>query len=160
MGATEEFTRAMSSSYTNLLYHIVFSTKDRQPWITDEIQTRLHEYMGGGIRSEGGTALAISGVADHVHILAKLRQDKSVSAIIGAIKANSCRWVHQEFSDKKQFRWQTGYGAFTVSLSKVEVVRRYIANQFARHQKETFQKEFMALLNAHQMEYDERFLWN
>src|SRR4051812_7296228 len=79
----------MSSSYCNLLYHIVFSTKGREPWLTTAVRARVHEYLGGAIRSENGIALIINGTPDHVHILAKLRQDKAVSKLIGKIKANS-----------------------------------------------------------------------
>jgi len=96
----------MPHSYTQLLYHIVYATKSRHPWLAEPIRSRLHAYLGGAIRDEGGTALAIGGVADHVHILARLRQDKAVSAVIGAIKANSSGWIHREFADLAAFEWQ------------------------------------------------------
>ncbi len=79
----------MGHSYTNLLYHVVFSTKERHPWLDPEISTRLYDYLGGAIRSEGGTSMSINGCADHIHILAKLRQNKAVSDVLRAIKANS-----------------------------------------------------------------------
>src|SRR4051794_16061947 len=105
----------MSKSYTNLLYHIVFSTKDRRPVITADIKPRLYEYIGGTIRSLGGILLAINGVADHVHILAKLRPDKAVSDVMRDLKANSSGWLHDVFPDLDELSWQRGYGAFTVS---------------------------------------------
>src|SRR5438105_9084387 len=113
----------MSHSYTQLIYHIVFSTKERRPWIDAAIGPRLHEYLGGGIRGEGGTAIIVNGVADHVHILAKLRQDKAISEVLRTIKANSSGWVHETFPNCRAFAWQSGYGAFTVSQSQVEKVR-------------------------------------
>jgi REP element-mobilizing transposase RayT len=110
----------MGHSYTNLLYHIVFSTKERQAWLDPEISARLYDYLGGAIRSEGGTNLSINGCADHVHVLAKLRQNKAVSDVLRAIKANSSGWIHRTFRDSRDFAWQSGYGAFTVSQSQVE----------------------------------------
>lgn len=101
----------MGHSYTNLLYHIVFSTKERQPWLVPEISTRLHEYLAGAIRSEGGTSLGINGCADHIHILARMRQDKTVSEVLRAIKANSSGWIHRTFPGARDFVWQSGYGA-------------------------------------------------
>ncbi len=149
----------MPHSYTQLLYHIVYSTKNRHAWLTQPIRDRLYPYLGGGIRDEGGTALAIGGVADHVHILARLRQDKAISAVIGAIKANSSGWIHREFADLAEFAWQDGYAAFTVSKSQVERLRRYIARQEEHHRKRSFQEELLALLDAHEIEYDPRYLW-
>src|SRR5262249_38955879 len=95
--ATSPRSRAMSRSYTNLLYHLVFSTKERQPTLDAAVRPRLWEYLGGAIRGEGGIALLVNGMADHVHILAKLRQDKAVSDVLRAIKANSSGWIHDTF---------------------------------------------------------------
>ena len=150
----------MAHSYTNLLYHMVFSTKNREAWLSEEINPRLYEYLGGAIRSEGGIILAVNGWFDHIHILAKLRQDKAVADVIRDIKANSSGWIHREFRQRRSFAWQRGYGAFTVSQSQVDSVRRYIANQKVHHQKVSFQEEFIALLKAHGIEYDERYIWD
>src|SRR4030095_1035822 len=150
----------MAHSYTNLLYHIVFSTKGRQTWLSETMSPRLYQYLGGAIRSEGGIALAINGWLDHLHILAKLRQDKRVSDVIRDLKANSSGWIHREFVGLRAFAWQRGYGAFTVSQSQVEGVKRYIANQKVHHQTVSFQEEFVALLKAHGIEYDERYIWD
>ena len=150
----------MSKSYCNLLYHIVFSTKDREPWLRPEMGPRVHQYLGGAIRDEGGIALAVNGTADHVHILAKLRQDKAVSDVLRAIKANSSGWIHDTFRDRIAFHWQSGYGAFTVSQSQVERVRGYVLNQEEHHRIVSYQEEFVALLKAHGLEFDERYLWD
>jgi putative transposase len=149
----------MPQSYTCLLYHLVFSTKDREPWLQTELRPRLWEYLSGAIRSEGGFCLLANGVADHVHLLGRLRQDKAVSEVLRSIKANSSGWIHDAFPKLRGFHWQDGYGAFTVSQSQTETVRRYIANQEAHHRKLTFQEEFLTLLKAHEIEYDERYLW-
>jgi len=149
----------MPQSYTQLLYHIVFSTKERNPWLAEPLRSRLYAYLGGAIRDEGGTALAIGGVEDHIHILARLRQDKAVSAVIGAIKANSSGWIHREFPDLSAFAWQQGYAVFTVSKSQARHVKVYIAGQEEHHRKKSYQEELREFLQAHEIEFDERYLW-
>jgi REP element-mobilizing transposase RayT len=150
----------MSHSYTQLLYHIVFSTKERRPWIEPELASRLHPYLGGAIRDEGGVALVINGVADHVHILGRLRQDRAVSDVLRAIKANSSGWAHREFPALSTFAWQEGFAAFTVSQSQSMRVKAYIANQEEHHRRRSFQNEFIALLKAHGIEFDERYVFD
>ncbi|MEQ1606363.1 MAG: IS200/IS605 family transposase [Pyrinomonadaceae bacterium] len=144
--------------YTNLIYHIVFSTKDRKPLITTDVKPRLYEYIGGTIRGLGGLSLAIGGMEDHGHILAKLRPDKALSDVLRDLKANSSGWMHDIFTEMKDFSWQRGYGAFTVSASQVDRVRQYIANQEVHHRKQDFREEFIALLRKNGVEFDERYL--
>jgi len=96
-----------------LLYHLVFSTKDREPWLQAELRPRLGEYLSGAIRREGGFCLLANGVSDHVHLLARLRRDKAVSEVLRSIKANSSGWIHDAFPKLRAFHWQDGYGAFT-----------------------------------------------
>jgi putative transposase len=148
----------MAQSFTNLIYHIVFSTKDRQPLITDIYQSRLYDYIGGTIRELGGISLAINGTEDHVHLLAKLRPDKALSDVLRDLKANASGWMHDVFPDLKDFSWQRGYGAFTVSQSNVDKVQDYIARQKEHHQKKSFRDEFKEFLQANSIEYDERDL--
>jgi putative transposase len=148
----------MSSSYCNLLYHIVFSTKRREPWLTPEIRARTHQYLGGAIRDEEGITMIINGTADHVHILAKLRQDKAISKLIGELKANSSGWISRTFEGAAGFAWQEGYGAFTVSESMAPKVRRYIERQEEHHRSVSFLEEFKVLLKAHGLPFDERYL--
>ena len=112
------------------------------------------------MRSEGGVSLGINGCADHIHILARLRQDKAVSEVIRGIKANSSGWIHREFPKLRGFGWQKGYGAFSVSQSQVKKVQRYIASQQVHHQRVSFKEEFVALLIANEIEYDEKYLWD
>ncbi len=148
----------MPQSYSNLIYHIVFSTKNREPLIVDAVKSRLYDYVGGTIRKQGGIALAINGMADHVHLLAKLRPDKAVSDVLRDLKANASGWMHEVFPELKDFSWQNGYGAFTVSPSQIEKVRAYIANQELHHAKRSFREEFVALLKANEVEFDEKYL--
>ena len=149
----------MAQSYTNLIYHIVFSTKNRQPLITNDVKSGLYDYIGGTIRKQGGIALAINGMNDHVHVLAKLRADKAVSAVLRDLKANSSGWMHDVFPIMKDFSWQNGYGALTVSASQIEKVSDYIANQEKHHQKNSFRDEFIKLLRANDIEFDEKYLF-
>jgi REP element-mobilizing transposase RayT len=150
----------MSHSYTNLLYHIVFTTKERHPWLDAAVGPRVFAYLGGLVRKEDGIALLVNGMPDHVHLLAKLRQDKAVSDVVRAIKANSSGWVHRTYPGCAGFAWQTGYGAFSVSQSQVGKVRTYIANQEEHHRQRTVQQEFRALLRAHGIPYKEEDLWD
>jgi len=148
----------MSDSYTNLLYHLVFSTKDRRPLITAERELRLYDYIGGSIRGMGGISLELNGAEDHVHILAKLRPDRALSDVLRDLKANATGWMHEVFPTLKQFSWQRGYGAFTVSHSNLDEVRQYIARQKEHHRKTSFREEFIGFLKANGIRYDERFI--
>ena len=148
----------MPESYTNLLYHLVFSTKDRRPLITPDYEVRLYGYIGGTVRKLGGISLALNGTADHVHLLAKLRPDRAVSDVLRELKASATGWMHDVFPSLKSFSWQRGYGAFTVSHSQVESVRKYIEAQKQHHQKISFRTEFIEFLKVNGIEYDERFI--
>jgi REP element-mobilizing transposase RayT len=150
----------MPGTYTKLLYHVVFSTKHRARLITVELQPRLHEYLGGIVRGEKGMAIRIGGTADHVHLLIRWRTDESLATLMRNVKSHSSLWVHQTFPQMQEFRWQEGYGAFTVSQSQAEAVDRYIQNQVQHHRERSFEEEFIELLKVHGIEYDERYLWN
>ena len=149
----------MPRSYTNLIYHIVFSTKDRRPLITPERAPRLYEYIGGAIRAQGGIPLGINGMDDHAHVLTKLRPDKDLSSVLRNLKANSTGWMHAVFPDAKDFSWQNGYGAFTVSPTQVAIVRDYISRQAEHHAKHSFRDEFVTMLRKNDVGFDEKYLW-
>lgn len=151
--------RAMASTFTNLLYHVVFSTKNRTPSIRAELREPLYEYMGGILRGEGGILLEIGGVSDHVHLLARMKTDVAVARIIQLVKGRSSKWVNAEKRLDHRFEWQEGYGAFSVSASHVERVRRYIRDQERHHRRTTFRDELIALLDRHGITYDERSSW-
>jgi len=150
----------MPQSYVNLLYHIIFSTKNHEPLITETHQPRLYEYIGGIVRKQGGIALAINGMEDHVHLFAKLRQDKALSDMIRDFKAHSSGWLHKVFPELKDFTWQNGYGAFTVSASQAGSIRKYVEQQKLKHRERTFKDEFISFLRANEIEFDERYLWH
>jgi putative transposase len=148
----------MSDSYTNLLYHIVFSTKDRQPLITPAYETQLYDYIGGIVRSVGGISLALNGTEDHIHLLAKLPPDRALSDVLRDLKANATGWMHDVFPSLQDFSWQRGYGAFTVSQSNVAEVQTYIARQKQHHRKTSFREEFIQFLQANGIEHNQRFI--
>jgi putative transposase len=147
----------MPSSHISSNFHLVFSTKERLPLITIEWRERLHAYLGGIVKGMDGMPLAIGGVADHVHLLVSLKSKHRLDYFLRDLKADSSTWVHAEFRQK--FEWQKGYGAFSVSPTSIEGVKRYIANQEEHHRRKSFQVEYVELLNAGGIEFDEEYLW-
>ena len=150
----------MSSTLTNLLFHIVFSTKKRAPLITSSVRGDLYRYMGGITRGEGGHLLEVGGIPDHVHLLVRFSPSVSVSEMLKRIKCKSSGWINRSRGLDVRFSWQAGYGGFSVSRSQVESVRRYIRNQEAHHRKSSFKQELVELLEKHGVEYDERYLFD
>src|SRR3954470_5655106 len=150
----------MAGTYTNLLYHLVFSTKGRFPLITRELQPELYAYVGGIVRGEGGVLVEIGGMPDHVHLLVKFKPTVAVAEMLRLVKGSSSKWVNEEKYKVRKFGWQDGYGAFSVSESQVDAVREYIRTQEAHHRGLSYQDEFRALLDRHGVDYDERYLWD
>ncbi len=150
----------MPQSLTNLLYHIIFSTKNREPLIHADLRPRLHDYLGGILLESGCKPVITNGVEDHVHVLAYLAAPMSMSDAVRILKSNSSRWVHQTFPADRSFAWQAGYAAFTVSRSVLEDVRRYVANQVDHHKTVTFQDEYRAFLKKHEITFDEKYVWD
>ena len=149
----------MAGTYTQLFYHIVFSTKNRRPFISAEIETDLHKYVTGIFRNLDAACVEINGMPDHLHILALLPPKIAVSDALRDVKANSSRWIHDNRRDLADFAWQDGFAAFTVSKSQVESVRQYIREQKSHHRTSDFKSELVAMLEKHGVEYDERYLW-
>ena len=140
-------------SFTQLTYHVVFATKYRRPLITDAIQERLYEYIGGTIRAKKGHLIEIGCVKDHVHILARLSPALAVADVVRDIKANSSKWMNEQPATPQTFEWQKGYGAFTVSYSQIPVVEEYIRNQLEHHRTRSFQEEYIEFLKRHGIEF-------
>ena len=150
----------MSRTFTHLFTHIVFSTKNRARLIVPDLKPELHAYLGGLTREIKGTAVAINGMEDHVHLLVSLPPTISVSDALGFIKTNSSKWVHQKWPRRSSFAWQLGYGAFGVSKSNIPEVEDYIRRQEKHHRKLTYKEEFLAFLRKHGIDYDERYVWD
>lgn len=149
----------MASTLTNLIYHVVFSTKNRSPLIGEDVQGELYKYIGGIVQNEQEVLLGIGGIEDHLHLILKVRAGINLSDIVRVIKANSSKWLNECKDYCGEFSWQNGYGAFTVSASQVERVRNYVRNQKEHHRKNSFQDEFLAFLKQNQVEYNPAYIW-
>jgi REP element-mobilizing transposase RayT len=148
----------MPQSYVGLYYHLIFSTRNRLPQITEDIEQRLYDYIGGIIKDHDGHLLAAGGMPDHIHLLTTISKEQAISDALRVIKSNSSGWVHRTFRGK-EFAWQRGFGAFSVSASNLGRVKRYIANQKEHHRTMTFQEEFLKFLHEYKVPYDERYIW-
>jgi REP element-mobilizing transposase RayT len=149
----------MPGTYSQILLHVVFSTKNRESWIMENVAERLYPYIGGIVRAEKGALYAIGGVGDHVHLYLRWRPDESVSNLMRTVKARSSKWVHDNFPSLRDFAWQEGYSAFSVSKSQEEAVKQYIAGQAEHHKVEDFKSELLRLLRAHGVEFDEGYVF-
>jgi len=150
----------MANTYTCLRYHIVFSTKNRERWISQDLEQRLWAYLGGIARENRMIPIEIGGIEDHVHLLLGCPPTLAPSKIAQLIKGGSSAWIHTTFPTLKAFAWQDGYGAFTVSQSSVPDVIQYIQSQRDHHHRHTFQEEYLAFLKKHQISYEEKYLWD
>ena len=149
----------MANTYTSLHYHIVFSTKDRERWITVDIEMQVWGYLAGVASQHGMMALKIGGLEDHLHLVLALPPTFTVSKAVQLLKGASSRWIHLTFPELEAFRWQDGYGAFTVNTSSLPTTISYLARQRERHESRTYQEELRALLKLHDIAFDERYLW-
>jgi REP element-mobilizing transposase RayT len=150
----------MPQSFGALYFHVIFSTKNRLPLINTEIQPRLHEYIGGILSHRKCTLLSADGVADHIHLLVSLSRESCIADTVRDVKSLSSGWIHDTFARSHDFAWQAGYAAFSVSHSNLDVVRAYLATQAEHHRGKTFQEEYLEFLKRHDMEYDERYIWD
>jgi putative transposase len=148
----------MANTYTALNYHIVFSTKNREPWLTESIRERVWPYLGGIARENGMKALEVGGVADHIHILLSVPASIALSKAVQLIKGGSSHWIKDTCPNMTAFAWQDGYGAFTVSESQIDAIRDYIQRQPEHHRTKTFVEEYRAFLERHHIDFDERYL--
>jgi REP element-mobilizing transposase RayT len=150
----------MPGTYSQLLLHIVTSTKGRESWISAGVAERLYPYIGGIVRAEKGSLYAIGGVEDHVHMYLRWRPDGAVSDLMRTVKSRSSKWVHETFPHLAQFARQEGYSVFSVSKSEEEALKTYIAGQAEHHRKENFNSELLRILRAHGVEFDPRYVFD
>jgi REP element-mobilizing transposase RayT len=150
----------MANTYHSLYVHVVFSTKRREHWLGEDIRNRVWAYIGGIARDNGMAALAVGGMADHVHVLLKLPPTQNISRAVQLIKGGSSKWIHETFPSLRKFRWQDGYGAFTVCRGHVDAVVQYIKNQKEHHRAKTFQEEYLRFLSEYRVSYDQRYVWD
>ncbi len=150
----------MANTFTSLHYHIVFSTKNREPWIKRSIEERLWAYVGGIAKQNRMKPISIGGTDDHIHLLVGFPPTISVSEALKHLKGGSSGWIKDNLPGCRSFAWQDGYGAFTVSQSNLDEVEKYIRGQREHHRVRTFQEEYRALLQRHGIVCDERYLWD
>ena len=148
----------MPSTHSSLHYHLVFSTKDREPSLPPTVRRRLHEYLGGVIRHCNAVPYAVGGTGDHLHLAIGLRPIHCLADVMREIKSESSRWIHDELR-LAGFTWQEGYAAFTFGAQDKESVCRYVLDQEEHHRVKTFQQEYVQMLQRGMVEYDERYLW-
>ncbi len=150
----------MSQSLTQNYIHIVFSTKHRQPFIQPPFEEALHAYLGGICNKLDSIPIKIGGYSDHVHILCRLSKKIALMKLLEEVKSHSSAWMKTKDKSLKDFYWQDGYGAFSVSPLGIDRVTRYIDQQHEHHSKKTFQDEYRAMLKKYNTEYDERYVWD
>lgn len=152
---------AMPQSLAQIYVHLVFSTKDRRPFLDDcETRSRTHAYLSGGCREQGCPSVIIGGPSYHVHVLLRLGKSTSISNLVRELKKESSKWIKSEFPSLQAFQWQAGYGAFSVSPSHVDALVSYIRNQEEHHRVESFQDEFRRLCAKYDVALDERYVWD
>lgn len=150
----------MAGTHQQLLYHIVFSTKNRKPYLADDHRDTVFAYMAGIARNLDGFALQVGGWVDHAHLLVRIPAKIAVSDFVGRLKANTSKHINDTSGEIRKFGWQDGFGAFSVSTSQKDNVAAYIRNQVQHHAKESFKEEYVRLLDKHEVEYDRRYLWD
>ncbi|WP_029631925.1 IS200/IS605 family transposase [Zavarzinella formosa] len=150
----------MPQSHSRLFVHLIFSVKNRDSLLDESIRNELHSVLGGILRDIGSPPVIINSVEDHVHLLFLQSRTDSISEIVNKVKTNSSKWIRSVSPTLKDFHWQNGYGAFSVSQSNVKSVAKYIEEQREHHRKMTFQEEYRDFLRKHEIEFDERYVWD
>ncbi len=150
----------MAQSLSNILLHIVFSTKYREDSINPRIESSLYKYMGGIHRDMRCPALLIGGTTNHIHTLCRLERTVTVSKLLEAVKSDSSKWIKTQSEEFSRFAWQNGYGAFSIGASAIPTLQEYIKNQKQHHAKMAFKDEYRTLLAKYDIEFDERYVWD
>jgi REP element-mobilizing transposase RayT len=148
----------MPQSLANILIHVIWSTKERRPLISDAVRAGLHGYMAGILKNLESPALIINSVDDHVHMLCQLSKNLAACKLVEEVKKSSSKWMKEQ--GITDFAWQNGYGAFSVSQSNVDAVRKCIEDQAEHHRKRDFKDEFREFCRKHNVSLDERYVWD
>jgi REP element-mobilizing transposase RayT len=151
----------MPQSFAKILVHVVFSTKDRRPFLREKsLRDELHHYIGGILSAQDCQPIITGGIEDHVHFLCALSRTRDAAHVIKEVKRGSSLWIKTKDADLQDFSWQAGYGIFSIGFSQIAPVRDYIAGQEEHHRKTSFQDEFRQLLRRYEIEFDERYVWD
>lgn len=150
----------MPQSLSNVLVHLIFSTKGRRPLLNDlALREEMHRYLGGMV-NQNGQSLCVGGVEDHVHLLLVLSRTVTLADLVRDLKRASTLWCRRRDPQLWDFAWQNGYGVFSVGQTEIAIVTNYIVHQEKHHAKRSFQAEYRALLCKYQVAYDERYVWD
>ena len=150
----------MAQSLVSLMVHVIFSTKNREPLITPEIEPELFAYIGGILKNHDSRLLDAGGTADHVHLLVSQSKNVALSSLMKDVKKDSSSWIKTKGRNFRNFHWQDGYGGFSIGKSDIPGLKRYVANQKQHHRKRSFQEELREILDEYGIAFDERYLWN
>jgi REP element-mobilizing transposase RayT len=150
----------MPQSLSKVIHHIIFSTKDREPWLESNLRPRMHSYLATICRDLGADFVRVGGVADHVHIVTTLPRTLSQAQLIEQIKKLSSKWIKTVDARYRGFYWQRGYGAFSVSPSQLEGLLQYVQAQQEHHRTRTFQEEYREFLRKHGVDFEEQYVWD
>jgi len=150
----------MPQSLARILVHLIFSTKNREPFLSTDLQAELHPYLSAVLNNDGCPAIEVGGVEDHVHLLFGLSRTLTIAQVVENVKTSSSKWIKTKGASLAHFYWQAGYGAFSVSQSNAAAVVRYIQSQAEHHRKESFQDEYRRFLQRYQIPYDEKHVWD
>jgi REP element-mobilizing transposase RayT len=150
----------MPQSLGHVLLHLVFSTKDRRPFLVEPVRESLHAYLAGVVRTAGCDCYRVGGVEDHVHLAVRLSRTVSVSALIEDVKTSSSKWLKTQSPTLARFAWQRGYGVFSVGPRDLDALVAYIDAQAEHHRNRSFQDEYRWLLERCGLEFDERYVWD
>jgi REP element-mobilizing transposase RayT len=150
----------MPQSLSSVLIHLVFSTKNREPFITPPVEGELHPYMATIFREHDSPSLIIDGTTDHVHALFARGRTITIADLIEEVKTGSSKWLKTKGREFRNFHWQRGYGAFSIGQSNVTELKRYIRNQKQHHRRVTFEDEYREFLKRYEIEFDKRYVWD
>lgn len=156
-GVLQNKGHIMAQSLSRVIIHIIFSTKNRQKFLIDEIRGRLHAYLATVLRDKGSVVFKVGGTSDHVHIACSLTRTFSQSDLIKKLKVSSTKWMKENFDES--FSWQTGYGVFSIGESQLSALVSYIENQVEHHRMKSFKDEFRTFLNKYNINFDEQYVW-
>jgi REP element-mobilizing transposase RayT len=150
----------MAQTLVSLMVHVIFSTKNRERFITPEIEPEVYAYIGGILKNHESRLLGAGGTSDHVHLLISQSKNVSLSSLMKDVKKDSSSWIKTKGNQFRNFHWQDGYGAFSLRQSDIPELNKYIANQKEHHRKRSFREELIQFLQDEGIAYDERYLWN
>lgn len=150
----------MSQSLVRIIGHIIFSTKNRQPFLTPDARPSLYAYMAGILKEAECAPILIGGTEDHVHVLSGLSKNLAPCQIVQQLKESSSKWIKQRGKEFTSFHWQNGYAGFSIGESGIVRAKRYIANQEIHHQRVSFEDELRRFFRTYKVEFDERYVWD